>query len=145
GRQLQVFAGIGQLEGVAQGFWVSGKGPRRAAPNVAGELVQQHDARQGAPQLAFPLAQPACHGLFDPGLEAGAYFLVELRVLLEPDMARFQVARIVRRQEPKIEHVLPWRAGHCGAPQASQVTLTFLACAFRSMSRSGNARWRRPT
>ncbi len=46
GREVLVAAGSDQLFRDAQRLRVTGKGARRAAENVAGELVEQQDARQ---------------------------------------------------------------------------------------------------
>src|SRR3712207_8396423 len=51
-------------------------------------LVKQDHQRQAAARLLLPPVQLACGCLLVKGLEAGADLLVELRVFLEPGLAR---------------------------------------------------------
>ena len=101
--RTRIVQGLGRL----QRQRVAGEGLRRAAVDVAGELVQHDDARQRAlGAFVVPLAQAARQGLLDHVAELLEDGAVEGIVLAPPFGALHIVALGADRQEPEIENVL---------------------------------------
>src|SRR5690606_18605101 len=82
--------------------------PRRAAVNVAAELVEQQDQGEPSRRSAGPVVEAALRRLFHVGREVPLDLLVEHRVLAEPDL--HAPVDLRRRElvllEPEREHAL---------------------------------------
>ena len=93
---------------------VAGECVGRAAKRIARELIEQHDARQGAERRRAPLAEGARDAGGECDAESLADLAIECVVLAEPDVARDPHSRLRRilsrlRREPEIEN--PGRQG----------------------------------
>ena len=102
--ELTVQARRHQGAGRLQGHRVAGKGARRAAKAVAGELVEHDDAgqsRQWRQRQRGPVVDAAFEGALDQRAEALRDVGVESRVLAEPLRPRLAVRGVVGRAEPE--------------------------------------------
>jgi len=82
---------------------VTGKGLRSPAVDVARELVEEQHTREGTLGIDAPRAIATGKCKRHHGREAVADFRVELRILVEPDIARGETLRGAAGTEPEIE------------------------------------------
>ena len=103
GAKLAVEAAVHGILRRGERALVAGERARRVAKDVAGELVQQQDARERAVRSRAPLAVAAGERDGDGFTEAASDLLVEARILAKPDVARLAAFRRPRRTEPEID------------------------------------------
>ena len=63
---------------------VSGEGPARVSPDVAGKLIQEQYQRKSRCWCVAPVQEVACQSLFDRISKAALNLLVKVSVLAEP-------------------------------------------------------------